>query len=977
MSALDVWRSREDEERVYRTLDNIPRFDPDFVNLEDFAASIQRAIKRVPPGQEERFLTELIYKLKDPIRYYVEDKGCKSVADLLSLLRVRYSPCRGYEELRLELERISMFPRERLIDFVHRVSRLYRQVTVRAKELIGENIERTMKDVERLARSSFIIALPQRISTKVALLNPESLDDAFDLALHTQRREPELAALPRDDTYEYVRSARAPSLNDPQRRWSEWRQPIETSPYGEPLPSYSAYSYPRYRDDYYRDSYVHEPYYHDDYRRELDYRDPLPPRQSTALLTRQGERPLDYERRPSEPQRGSARGRYRNNRQSRYRDPRLYDPRETREREFREYEPREPRTYESRESREYEPREQRRSAKRETPSENRDHLNNQRAHPSNWNEAGGFSSHAPRLPRSPSPRRFSDALSRNPVFHTLPTTTKETTPKRDTYRDNSTGIESRANSTVLDTTEGQTGMPEFLDTEDEDSTILNDDSDEGRGGPFSQEEITILKSLDEDFSYEEKGEASKPQENASPEEMDLETETVGRHEFENFITPWSPMVTEGPYAGQNTEDQLAFLKSLDEPPRYESSSPQKTNQPSEPKKRVSWGVPLHAEALDIPQSTMICPEDETQEKLQQSPPKEISSRSPRPVITKVPDSPEWHEVTIGSSCNPPNFLTITRKSSEYRGDALDAPEYEDKPTLCEVKIVKNTLMPDRDNYVPFISANRILSSQICKTLKSIGLLDETNLLSEKLTKNRVIITHNEERKIFSVVGTASFYHEMRPDEFASALAALRDAVKDENVRSFRVAAHGETLHRFETRTLQTYFKLIFRNIPIKIKHVITSGYRPQTNGSLERTRIVLTEYLKQYLDKYGDWELLLPFVMYSYNTSAHKATKFTRLIFIIYIVFIFFLIVTIYSSFFCVLKLRPFSKCTPYEVVFGQLARDPFTSMSREELLTYPGYVQDLVKRLDEIRTTTRSNLDTRSQSRLKNIYDRKGHFRD
>ena len=40
MSAIDVWRSREDEERVYRALDSIPRFDPDFVTLEYFAAPV-------------------------------------------------------------------------------------------------------------------------------------------------------------------------------------------------------------------------------------------------------------------------------------------------------------------------------------------------------------------------------------------------------------------------------------------------------------------------------------------------------------------------------------------------------------------------------------------------------------------------------------------------------------------------------------------------------------------------------------------------------------------------------------------------------------------------------------------------------------------------------------------------------------------------------------------------------------------------
>ena len=421
MSAIDVWRSREDEERVYRALDSIPRFDPDFVTLEDFAASIQRAIQRIPPGQEERFLTELIYKLKDPIRYYVEGKGCQSVTDLLSLLRVRYSPCRGYEELRLELERISMFPRERLIDFIHRVGRLYRQVTVRARELIGENVERTIKDVERLARTSFITALPQRISTKVALSNPESLDDAFDLALHAQRREQELSGLSRDETYGYTRSARPPSPYDPQRSWTEWRQPREDDSYREPPSPYSAYSSPRYRDEYYR-----EPY----------YRDPTPERRPTALLTRQGVRPLDHERRLYDPGDRSSRDGFRNNRQSRPRGARSYQPRET-----PRYEPREPGRYEPRESgrydsrgnkpreperfRSYESLEPRRNEIRESPRteeyesfpENRDHLNSQRARPFNRNEAGGSSSQAQRSPPQRSPRNRSqqrDSYARSP-----------------------------------------------------------------------------------------------------------------------------------------------------------------------------------------------------------------------------------------------------------------------------------------------------------------------------------------------------------------------------------------------------------------------------------------------------------------------------------------------------------------------------------------------------------------------------------
>ena len=87
----------------------------------------------VPTDHEDRFLAGPIHKLADPIRFYIERKECKTTDDILSLLKVRYTPCRGYGELHTDLERISMSPRETLIDYIHRVSRLYRQVTARAK----------------------------------------------------------------------------------------------------------------------------------------------------------------------------------------------------------------------------------------------------------------------------------------------------------------------------------------------------------------------------------------------------------------------------------------------------------------------------------------------------------------------------------------------------------------------------------------------------------------------------------------------------------------------------------------------------------------------------------------------------------------------------------------------------------------------------------------------------------------------------
>ena len=61
----------------------------------------------------------------------------------------------------------------------------------------------------------------------------------------------------------------------------------------------------------------------------------------------------------------------------------------------------------------------------------------------------------------------------------------------------------------------------------------------------------------------------------------------------------------------------------------------------------------------------------------------------------------------------------------------------------------------------------------------MGLLDEIKLLSEELIKNHVIVTRNEEGKIFSIVGSSSFDREMGEGELASALTALRNAAEIE------------------------------------------------------------------------------------------------------------------------------------------------------------------------------------------------------
>ena len=92
----------------------------------------------------------------------------------------------------------------------------------------------------------------------------------------------------------------------------------------------------------------------------------------------------------------------------------------------------------------------------------------------------------------------------------------------------------------------------------------------------------------------------------------------------------------------------------------------------------------------------------------------------------------------------------------------------------------------------------------------------------------------------------------------------------------------------------------------RIKQFRTTAFHPQSNGSLERSQHVLGEYLKQFVAKNSEWDDWLELAMFSYNTSVHEGIN-----------------------------------CTPYELVFGKLAREPSSEplSQQEKLQTYDDYL--------------------------------------
>ncbi len=62
----------------------------------------------------------------------------------------------------------------------------------------------------------------------------------------------------------------------------------------------------------------------------------------------------------------------------------------------------------------------------------------------------------------------------------------------------------------------------------------------------------------------------------------------------------------------------------------------------------------------------------------------------------------------------------------------------------------------------------------------------------------------------------------------------------------------------------------------KIKHIKTTSFHPQSNGSLERTHGVIKDMLRCIQkDTEKEWDEQLNFICLAYNTMVHEGTGFT------------------------------------------------------------------------------------------------------
>ena len=110
----------------------------------------------------------------------------------------------------------------------------------------------------------------------------------------------------------------------------------------------------------------------------------------------------------------------------------------------------------------------------------------------------------------------------------------------------------------------------------------------------------------------------------------------------------------------------------------------------------------------------------------------------------------------------------------------------------------------------------------------------------------------------------------------------------------------------------------------KIRKFRTTAFHPQSNGSLERSHHALGEYLKQYANERKQWDRWIGLAMFNYNTNIHEATKHT-----------------------------------PYELIFGKIARIPSNEILApdDKLATYDEYLINLVTQLHSIQKNARETV--------------------
>ena len=137
---------------------------------------------------------------------------------------------------------------------------------------------------------------------------------------------------------------------------------------------------------------------------------------------------------------------------------------------------------------------------------------------------------------------------------------------------------------------------------------------------------------------------------------------------------------------------------------------------------------------------------------------------------------------------------------------------------------------------------------------------------------------------------------------------------------------------FMSKTFNDLCKLL------KLKHLTTTAYHPQTNGALEKSHNTLKEYLRSFTDiDRNNWDEMCHYAIFVYNTTPHCSTNYT-----------------------------------PHELVYGRPALIPTAIRKEPEpVYNFDDYVTELKARLRLAHAIARGNLLKKKEA-TKQQYDKR-----
>ena len=137
---------------------------------------------------------------------------------------------------------------------------------------------------------------------------------------------------------------------------------------------------------------------------------------------------------------------------------------------------------------------------------------------------------------------------------------------------------------------------------------------------------------------------------------------------------------------------------------------------------------------------------------------------------------------------------------------------------------------------------------------------------------------------------------------------------------------NDNAHNFESELLKRLYKLL------KTRNCTTSFYHAQSN-KVERYHKDLGNYLRNFIENdQKSWSDLIPYAVFSYNTSVNESTKFS-----------------------------------PFEIIFG---KKPNIDVSPNKIYTYDDYVSQLKFVLERTKAIAKDN-EKSMKDKNKKYYDK------